>query len=132
MLSVPVAQADTPKTALFPTSVSDAFVYFQSYVPKDSVRNGPGFWLKFAADDTVEITGRPLHSDTLLVVGGWNMIGSISDSVDVDDVVTDPIGIITSQFFGYSGSYVTTTYIVPGQGYWVKVHQPGKIILKKR
>lgn len=132
LLSVPVAQADTPKTALFPTSVSPAFLYRGSYVPTDSVRNGPGFWLKFAADETVDITGRPLRVDTISVVRGWNIIGSISDSVNVNDVVSDPVEIIISPFFGHSGGYQPALTIVPGRGYWVKVNQQGKIILEKK
>jgi len=37
--------------------------------------------------------------------------------------------IITSNFFGYNGSYEICDTINPGKGYWVKVDQPGKLIL---
>ena len=35
----------------------------------------------------------------------------------------------TSNFFGYQGHYVISSTIEPGVAYWVKVNQPGTLIL---
>jgi len=47
----------------------------------------------------------------------------------VNSVSSDPPGLVTSQFFGYEGSYVTRDTIYPSKGYWVKVNQAGSLIL---
>jgi hypothetical protein len=36
---------------------------------------------------------------------------------------------VTSNFFGYGSSYTVADSIRPGQGYWVKVNSPGKLVL---
>lgn len=57
------------------------------------------------------------------------MIGSISTPVNVATITSDPPNLVTSQFFRYSGGYGTADTIDPGEGYWVKVNQSGKLIL---
>ena len=56
----------------------------------------------------------------------------ISDPVPVSAVTTNPGGIITSQFFGYSGSYTVADTIVPGRSYWIKVSADGEVILQRQ
>jgi hypothetical protein len=63
------------------------------------------------------------------VAQGWNLIGSITVPVPVGSIGSVPGGIVTSQYFGYAGVYATRDTIEPGSGYWVKVNQPGKLIL---
>jgi hypothetical protein len=43
-------------------------------------------------------------------------------------VTSIPPGLITSQFYGYNGSYTPADSIRPGRGYWVKVNQAGKLV----
>src|SRR6266850_104631 len=63
------------------------------------------------------------------VVAGWNMIGSISSPVSVSAITSVPGGVVTSPFFGYNGVYQIASTIDPGQGYWVRVHQAGRLYL---
>ena len=67
--------------------------------------------------------------DTIVVIEGWNLIGSISDPISVSSISSIPSGIITSQFFSYGGSYISADSIKPGKGYWVKVVESGQLIL---
>jgi uncharacterized protein (TIGR02145 family) len=131
LLSLPVIVADGRKNSLFPTAISDAFIYENSYQPKDTLENGFGFWLKFGSAETITITGNIILEDTIEVNAGWNIIGSLTVPVAVNTITSDPSGIITSQFFGYNsaGVYQETDTIQPGKGYWVKVNENGKIIL---
>ena len=129
MVSVPLTASDFKKTALFPTAVSPAFFYQDAYLHRDTLANGEAYWLKFDGDQTVPVSGTPRTLDTIDVREGWNMVGSISSSVDVFSVASAPGGLITSRFFGYEGSYAATDSIRPGKGYWVKVNQNGKLIL---
>ncbi|MBI5215682.1 MAG: T9SS type A sorting domain-containing protein [Ignavibacteriae bacterium] len=75
------------------------------------------------------MTGFPRESETIAVQVGWNMIGSISSSVDVTTITSNPPGLITSQFFSYENGYDVSTTIEPGKGYWVKVNQAGTLTL---
>ncbi|MBI4811066.1 MAG: DUF1573 domain-containing protein, partial [Ignavibacteriales bacterium] len=44
MISLPVKPTDGRKDILFPTSISKAFAYEGSYVQKDTLENGAGYW----------------------------------------------------------------------------------------
>jgi uncharacterized protein (TIGR02145 family) len=130
LLSLPLSATDNTKRSLFPTAISDAFIYQNSYLPKDTLQNGYGFWLKFDSAETLSIVGDKLYDDTVEVNTGWNIIGSISTPVPIDSIKCDPPDIITSDFFCYSnGTYQPTDTLQPGIGCWVKVKQSGSIIL---
>src|SRR5207302_755711 len=79
--------------------------------------------------DPLPTNGTAITIDTINAYEGWNMIASIAASIDVATIVSSPPGIVTSQFFRYSGSYLTSRTIDPGLAYWVKVSQSGKVIL---
>ncbi len=63
--------------------------------------------------------------DTIAVSDGWNMIGTISDSVQVGTIQQIPPTIISSQFYGYNEGYSPDTVLLPSRGYWVKTVAPG-------
>jgi len=131
LLSLPVIVSDGSKSSLFPSAVSDAFIYQGSYIAKDTLENGFGFWLKFDTADSFFITGESIHRDTINVTTGWNIIGSLTAPVIVGTISSEPPGIINSDFFSYlpEAGYQQTDTLHPGFGYWVKVIQDGSIIL---
>jgi hypothetical protein len=129
MVSLPLSVTDSSVAALFPTAVSSAFAYEGSYVQNDTMRPGRGYWLKFDSPETVQFSGAAASQITIGVIGGWNLIGSVSQSIPVTQVSSVPPGLITSEFFEYNGSYVVGDSIDPGKGYWVKVNQGGELIL---
>ncbi len=129
LLSVPLAPDDFRTSAVYPGALAGAFAYEGTYQPKDSLRNGVGYWVRFSGTPQIAITGKPIAADTLPVVEGWNLIGSISTSVATSQVQSLPGGLVTSSFFRYTEGYRTADTIAPGFGYWVKVNQPGELIL---
>lgn len=129
MVSVPLLVNDFRKSSVFPTAASDAFTYDSGYVKKDTLSNGSGYWVKFNGVQDVTMMGVPVTEDTILVTAGWNMIGSISKPVPVSAITSVPPGIITGQFWGYSGLYAASDTINPGRAYWVKVLSSGGLIL---
>jgi uncharacterized protein (TIGR02145 family) len=131
LLSLPLKVVDGAKSSLFPSAISDAFVYQDNYLPKDTLENGYGFWVKFDSAETFLFEGESVHRDTINVSAGWNMIGSLTEIIHVNMVVTEPPGIIVSNFFNYvpQSGYEASDTIKPGVGYWVKVNQSGSIIL---
>ncbi len=131
LLSLPMKVIDGAKSSLFPSAISDAFIYQDNYLPKDKLENGYGFWVKFDSAETFLFEGESVHRDTINVSAGWNMIGSLTEIIHVNMVVTEPPGIIVSNFFNYvpQSGYEASDTIKPGVGYWVKVSQNGSIIL---
>lgn len=130
MLSVPLKVNDFRKVVLFPTAVSDAFTYDGSYISKETLDVGPGYWFKFDDTSHVHMTGYWCDPETVDVVAGWNMIGSASAPVCTCDIFSIPDGIVTSDFFGYDGStYQIVDTIFPGKAYWVRASAGGKLVL---
>ncbi|MBI3194762.1 MAG: VCBS repeat-containing protein, partial [Ignavibacteriae bacterium] len=128
IISVPSFVIDNKTNALFPKATSSAFAFSETgYYQNDSLLHGVGYWLKFAAPETVTISGYEMLTDTIDVFSGWNMIGSVSDSVTVSSITTIPENLISSNVFGYNSGYINAETIEPGKGYWVKTNERGKI-----
>ena len=130
LISVPLTVPDYAKTVLFPTATSDAFGYQGGYTPQSVLQNGKGYWLKFGSAQSVFLAGQARNLDSISVLPGWNIIGSVSQNVPVTSIQSVPPGLVTSSFFRYSTSgYGVATSIDPGNGYWVKVSAGGRLIL---
>jgi hypothetical protein len=129
MVSVPLLVDDYRKETLYPTAKSPAYTFEGTYVVKDTLKNVIGYWIKFSFPQTIDFTGYDNNNDTVDVVDGWNMIGSLSDSLPVMNITSIPSPIITSQFFLFDRGYFVADTLIPGYGYWVKVSQAGKLIL---
>ncbi len=130
LISLPVALEDSRKNILFPTSKSSAYVYDHGYAVRETLQCGSGYWLKFSANEIIPITGLPSLAETVSVDKGWNIIGSLSLPHPVALITTEPSSIVISQYFRFGEGYVSSDTLTPGEGYWVKVNQGGKIILK--
>ncbi|MFN0157171.1 MAG: FlgD immunoglobulin-like domain containing protein [Bacteroidota bacterium] len=132
MISNPVTATNDSVRDLYPTSSFDyAFSFSPSagYQQSGVLENGVGYWGKFPGDVSQNISGFPRDLDSIPVQTGWNMIGSISTSVDTSTIISVPGGIRSSQYFGYSAGYTAAQNIVPGKAYWVKASAPGVLIL---
>ena len=144
MVSVPVGTSNSSVSSLFPGATGSAFAWVGgssivqnaagkltggSYVAQDTLVNGVGYWIKYDSAATNSITGFLQIEDTIDVVSGWNLIGSISDPVAVSQIASIPGGMVTSQFFGYDSAYQVADSIQPGYAYWVNVNQGGSLIL---
>jgi hypothetical protein len=133
MISNPVTAANDSVLRLFQNSLypyvfrfAGALGYQQDY----TMENGPGFWGKFPGPEIANIAGTPRTLDSVAVSAGWNMVGSISSTVDTSSIVSVPPGIILPGWFGYGvGGYNAVTQIVPGKGYWVKANASGRVVL---
>jgi uncharacterized protein (TIGR02145 family) len=133
LLSLPAGVTNGSKEFLFPSAASAAFAFRDpiGYWEQDTLHNGVGFWLKFDSSETVNIFGELIFKDTVEAHEGWNIVGSLSVSIAVDSIKTEPPGIIASQFFGFRPGvgYEEANTLAPGYGYWVKVNQVGSLVL---
>lgn len=129
LISVGKTVGDFRKASLFPAASSAAFTYEGGYMVRDTLENGLGYWLKFPGTQYVGINGTLRMTDTMEVVKGWNLIGSISGPVFTETILQIPPGVVSSEYYGYKGAYYPATSIEPGQAYWVKVSASGKLVL---
>jgi len=129
LMSIPVALTDYRISTLFPSASPQAFAYIGSYIPKDTLANGYGYWLSFNGNQSTTIQGTTINDLDIPVADGWNMIGSISSPVPVSTINSTPGGLVSSKFFEYSGTYRVVDTIQPGRAYWVKVNPDGIVHL---
>lgn len=130
LLSLPFARADAFMKRLFPSAVSSAFIYEETgYQAVDSVSPGKGFWLRFYSSAVYTFHEPPIHTDTLTLQAGWNLIGTIIDSIAVSSIARTPSDLVLSEFFTYADGYIKTSSLFPGWGYWVKADRAGYLIL---
>ncbi len=133
MISNPVTVVNDSVHDLFPTSLFSyayAFDPGTGYVPSAVMRNGKGYWDKFPAATVVSLRGAPRTRDSISVGAGWNMVGTISSTVDTGTIVSVPPGLRASDWYGYGvGGYTPAAQLVPGHAYWVKANGAGTFIL---
>lgn len=130
LVSLPLLVEESRIDSLFTNTTSFAFSYNATYIQTDSLKKGIGYWLKFDSTLNFNIIGNEILTDTIDVVAGWNLIGSVSQPISISSIQTIPDGIISTSFYGYDKSYITVNTILPGRGYWIKVNSNGKLILK--
>jgi hypothetical protein len=130
LLSIPMELIESRKDSVFPKAVSSAFAFNDgSYLVVDTLKNRVGYWLKFDTTITVQNEGTPILTDTIDIKTGWNLIGTISDTVNTSSILQIPDGIISSSFYGYESGYLVATSLIPGKAYWIKANQNGKLVL---
>ena len=96
-----------------------------SYVTPTEVEAGVGYWVLVLQETTVSIENAdPVTGYSKSLPAGWSMIGSIyGETVDADTVFPGFYQLLTWD----GSSYVTSTIIEPGKGYWVLVLEPTTI-----
>lgn len=131
-ISIPV-QSDLSFETLLP-ECSSGFFYtagegYTSIGDDETLSVGTGAVVQCQAD-TTSVTGQ-VASSTIEVEAGWNLIGSVEDTVSVDAITTSPSGIVESDFFKMApdGGFQAATELRPGQGYWINVAEAGTLDL---
>lgn len=129
LVSSPVVPDDKSVGALFPGAASMAFKFDGRYVVSDSIQQRFGYWLKFPGSPSFILSGLPVLSDTFALAEGWNLIGSISDTVLVEALLQIPNDVVSTLFFGFRHGYRIANSITPADAYWVKARTNGQLIL---
>jgi hypothetical protein len=130
LLSIPVVPDNWSTAVLFPDASSKAFAFQDRYIVADTLRGGAGYWLKLPLTASHSVQGLPVSSDTIQVNAGWNIVGSISDTVAVNNVTQSPLNIVSSYFFGFDRGYRIANSLIPASAYWVKTSGSGSIALQ--
>jgi hypothetical protein len=66
------------------------------------------------------------------VAAAWNLVGSITFSAAANNVIPIPPVVIQSGFYGFDSNtgFYRESALRPGRGYWVRVNQPGRIVMR--
>lgn len=131
LVSVPVGTDEDSVQILFPDCGSQPAYSYTSgsgYSGGLTMQAGRGYWVK-CTSGSVCMTGTSISRDTIVVLAGWNLIGTISDAVPASAITTIPSGIVESPFYMFQNGYQQAGTIQPGRAYWVKVRQSGAIVL---
>ena len=127
MVSVPVQDAGSYYTSLFPTATLGTLYSFSDiYMLEDTLSSaqGEGYWIRLDEADSVSFTGENVTSLMLDLQEGWNMIGSVSSSGSLQD----PSGLVVpGTLYGFDGIYALANGIEPGRGYWVALQSAGEV-----
>ncbi|MCX8194912.1 MAG: hypothetical protein N3G22_02290 [Candidatus Micrarchaeota archaeon] len=133
MVSLPVAVSNNSSSAIWPEGISSLFEFSATggYRPVSEAQPGKGYWIKFSGAHNKNYTGYGLPYLNSTVSYGWNIIGGLTETVNLSSIKTEPAGIIASDFFWFNGANYerVTTALHPGRGYWVKMSQAGRLIL---
>lgn len=131
LASVPLVTGQTFGDLFPPCQSGFLFEPGTGYVPlenEESVPLGRGFFANCSAD-TLQVQGVPRDSSSISVDEGWNIVGALDKTVATESVSSEPEGIVQTGFFGFDQGYQSADSLFPGQGYWVKVSQPGELDL---
>jgi hypothetical protein len=131
IVSLPFGMEDRRVTAVFPGAVGRAYTFDPAagYVERDTLDPGAGYWLKFPAPQSLQLSGTSIARDTLDLPAGWNMIGALSVPLASSAVLQDPPGVAATPFYGFDAGYVAADTLLPGRGYWIRLSFPGRLIL---
>ncbi len=130
LVSVPVIAEDNNASVLFPGAASGTIYSFLtgSYTQPGSLETGVGYWAYYLTGGTNSIIGTPITTTSVTVSTGnrWALIGSVSTTVPVSALSSNPPGaIVSGTLYGFNGSgYFKPTQIESGKSYWVYVNAP--------
>ena len=103
--------------------------YNGSYFNTDELTIGNGYWLNMSNESFVVISGMPMYNLSITLDEGWNLISGISLEVAVETII-DPDGIIVpGTFYGFEGTYLNSSTLAPGKGYWVNALSAGEVTI---
>ncbi|MBI3194082.1 MAG: SBBP repeat-containing protein, partial [Ignavibacteriae bacterium] len=131
LLSLPLIPSNVHVDSVFPGRISDAISFEREagYQTETFLRNGRGYWLKFSYPAAFPVSGTEVLFDSIEINAGWNLIGSLSDSIPYSSFQTSPENILSSFLYGYERTYRITDTLLPGKGYWIKANDTGTMYL---
>jgi hypothetical protein len=130
LVGMPVNVSHTHYSELFPSAVNNSLYGFaNTYLLSEVLTESKGYWVRLTQPSELTFVGDPRAQADLQLSAGWNLISGLSSSVAASSIAdTDGI-IVAGSLYGFSGSYVNSTTLDPGKGYWVRTLQSGTVRL---
>lgn len=124
LFSVPVSYVQSSTSNCIPlTPVYGLYngVYYQTYYTS----GGYGYWIQMQSDCSTNVTGYNISINNFqYLYAGWNIIGAPSESVLFSNILgTCNVTSGPLWFNPMSSSYIPSSTLDPGKGYFLKVSQ---------
>lgn len=132
LASVPVNFDEGHVATFFPGVVIDGLSEMRDcYSSQSTLAARRGYWMKFSRDAAIQLDLPSVKAETVRVMPGWNLIGTIGNAVPVSVIGSIPQQLVVSKFYGYRPQcgYAGVATLEPGCGYWVKAQEAGYIVL---
>jgi hypothetical protein len=81
--------------------------------------------MKFNSNSNFNFTGYPWSPENMIVSPGWNLIGPFDENIPIGSILSNPAGIVSSNYFGYTGGYYNPDTLKIGRGYWIRTTMAG-------
>ena len=130
LVGLPLSVDDNNYLVQFPNAVEGTlYGYNAVYEEETTLENGKGYWLRIESNNPNLFTGEPITELNISLYDGWNMITSISSSVQVENIIDNDGIIIDGTVFGFDGVYQESDLLLAGKGYWLKASSSGIITI---
>jgi len=132
LVSLPMAVQDSAVSTLFPMAFGAFSWERDHYEIATTIARGKGYWLAIPQPSTAVIQGTPLKQFRRRFFPGFNLIGSVMDSVDFSKPNDIPDGSVFLPAFRWNtaeGRYEPTTFLEQSYGHWIAVVQECEVIV---
>ena len=130
MVGLPVNVSNASPSNVFPGFVEGTLFSFENtYVNSDELIPGEGYWIHFPYAGHAGFSGSDLTSLTVSLSKGWNIISGISIETDLADISDPGQIIVPGSLYEFDGTYVNSTSVQPGKGYWINAFSDGNVTL---
>ena len=132
LVSLPVSVDNNDMESIFPNAVENSLFSFDvQYNEENQLFPGVGYWIRFENENINSFTGYELNEIMISINEGWNLIGGLSNSIDIGTGLIDPDGIIVpGTVYGFiDGAYENVPSLSPGYGHWIRSLGDGEITL---
>jgi hypothetical protein len=134
LISVPMAVADSSVSTLFPMAFGVVAFSWENdhYETVTTIARGKGYWLAILQPSAAVIQGTPIKQFKRHFLPGFQLIGSVLDSVDFSNPNDTPDGSVFLPAFRWDTAaqqYIPTTTLEQSYGQWIAVLQECDIIV---
>ena len=130
LVGVPMVVNSSLYSDVFPDAVPGTLYGFDgTYISGNEMILGEGYWIFFDESGSQTVLGESVDSLTLSLVSGWNLISGISVTMNINNAIDSGNIIIPGTLYGFSDSYIQTSELEPGKGYWLNANNSGEIML---
>jgi len=120
IVSVPLALPNMNVSSIFPNAASPAYTYNNGYEVRSTLLTGRGYWMMFNSGGNYSVTGLPVNPPNIPVNTSWNIIGPFTEDIPIENILSVPSGLISSNFFGFDDGYFIADTLKSGRGYWIR------------
>ena len=130
LVGVSMNVASSVYTDVYTEAVEGTMYGFNgAYTLETELNPGDGYWLYFDNAGVQSITGQPINTLVVSLSSGWNLISGPSESVNINNAIDPDNIIVPGTLYGFNQTYVPSTEVQPGSGYWLNASSAGEVTL---